>query len=142
MRALLDVSTLIAFLDVNHQRHRRVRDWLDEHRAAGWASCAITQNGFVRIVSQPVYANTISTTQAIARLADATADRHHVFWSPSVQVVEQGLIDRHAVLGPGRVTDAYLLALATRHGGRLVTLDRNIPTRAVPTASADNLVEL
>lgn len=38
--------------------------------------------------------------------------------------------------------DAYLLALAVHHGGRLVTLDRNVPTAAVDGAEPRHLVIL
>ena len=53
--ALLDVNVLLALLDRDHVDHQRARDWLDAEIASGWASCAITENGFVRIVSQPRY---------------------------------------------------------------------------------------
>jgi uncharacterized protein len=54
-RALLDINVLIALLDSDHVDHQRVRGWVDAEIAHGWASCAIAQNGFVRIISQPRY---------------------------------------------------------------------------------------
>jgi len=51
-RALLDVNVLLALLDSDHVDHARASDWLDQEITAGWASCAITENGFVRILSQ------------------------------------------------------------------------------------------
>ena len=48
MRCLLDVNILIALLDANHVFHPRVHDWLARHKG-GLATCAITQNGTMRI---------------------------------------------------------------------------------------------
>ncbi|MBO0833188.1 MAG: VapC toxin family PIN domain ribonuclease, partial [Actinobacteria bacterium] len=54
-RALLDINVLLALLDVDHVDHLRARQWLEREIESGWASCAITENGFVRIISQPRY---------------------------------------------------------------------------------------
>ena len=53
MRALLDVNLLIALLDAGHIHHRVVTEWLGRELDSGWASCPITQNGCLRILSQP-----------------------------------------------------------------------------------------
>ena len=58
-RALLDVNVLIALLDADHLHHARAAAWLADNIKAGWASCAITQNGCVRIMSQPGYPNAL-----------------------------------------------------------------------------------
>jgi hypothetical protein len=55
MRALLDVYVLIALLDGSHIHHGLVTDWLAGNLEGGWASCPITQNGCIRILSQPSY---------------------------------------------------------------------------------------
>jgi hypothetical protein len=52
-RALLNINVLLALLDSDHVDHERARDWINTEIRHGWASCAITQNGFVRIISQP-----------------------------------------------------------------------------------------
>lgn len=51
MRSLLDVNVLIALLDADHNSHARALAWLKAHAASGWASCPLTQNGCVRVVS-------------------------------------------------------------------------------------------
>jgi predicted nucleic acid-binding protein len=57
--------------------------------------------------------------------------------------VLQSLYDtRLRILGPGQITDVYLLALAVRHGGRLVTFDRGVPIAAVKGAKPEHLVSL
>ena len=42
----------------------------------------------------------------------------------------------------GQLTDVYLLALAVRHGGRLVTFDTGIPLTAVRKATTQKLLIL
>jgi len=70
-RALLDINVLLALLDSDHVDHRRAHEWLEDGIVCGWASCAITENGFVRIISQPRYPSPISPAQAIHLLKAA-----------------------------------------------------------------------
>jgi toxin-antitoxin system PIN domain toxin len=142
MRALLDVNVLLALFDTSHVDHRRARDWLSGEIAHGWASCALTQNGFVRIISQPRYPSPISPTEAIDRLGRATETEHHRFWPCSVSLLDARRIDPTRIHGPRQVTDVYLLALAAEQGGRFVTFDRSIPLSAAPDAAPEHLVVL
>lgn len=138
-RALLDVNVLIALLDSDHVDHDRVRRWIGTEIVHGWASCAITQNGFVRIISQPRYPSPVPPSQAIGRLARAAATEHHEYWTCSVSLLDDEWIDHSRLHGHRQVTDAYLLALATANGGRFATLDQSIPLDAVRHADARNL---
>lgn len=143
MRALLDVNVLLALLDHQHVAHARAKDWLSREIAHGWASCAITQNGFLRIRSQPNYPGmTAVPRSAIEMLSAAVATDHHEYWNCAVSLCTPGLVDRSRMLGPRQVTDIYLLALATSHDGRFVTLDRGISLDAVRGATPQNLVVL
>ena len=45
--ALLDVNVLMALSDPDHTHHEIAHDWFADHHAHGWATCAVTQNGFV-----------------------------------------------------------------------------------------------
>ncbi|WP_283608901.1 TA system VapC family ribonuclease toxin [Mycolicibacterium poriferae] len=139
-RALLDVNVLLALLDSDHVDHSRVRQWISAEISQGWASCAITQNGFVRIVSQPRYPSPVPPAQAIRTLARAAATDHHEFWPCSVSLLDDAVIDRSRLHGHRQVTDAYLLALAVANGGRFVTLDRAIALDAVFRAKSEHLV--
>jgi uncharacterized protein len=141
-RALLDINLLLALLDSDHVDHGRARDWVGAEIGEGWASCPITQNGFVRIISQPRYPSPVPPGLAIDLLARATRTRHHEFWPCAVSLLDEKIIDRSRLHGPRQVTDAYLLSLAAVHGGRLVTFDRSVPLSAVPSATAANLTVL
>ena len=140
MRALLDVNVLIALLDAAHVHHREARAWLEAHIAEGWSSCPITQNGCIRILSQPAYPGSLPPAAIAARLAEAAATPWHEFWADDVSLLDPDRVDWRQVLGSRQLTDAYLLALAVRRGGRLVTLDRAVPLAAVPGAAEHHLV--
>jgi uncharacterized protein len=142
MRALLDVNVLIALLDADHVLHDRATSWLAEHGAEGWASCPLTQNGCIRIMSHPNYPNAPPLQTVTARLAAATADVVHEFWPNDVSLLDASVVDSRRIHGPAQVTDLYLLALAVRHGGRLVTFDASIAREAVRGAEPEHLLQL
>ena len=120
MRALLDVNVLVALLDRTHLHHRVATDWLAANVSRGWASCPLTQNGCVRILSLPSYRNAQSPSAVADRLGQATGNKSHEFWPDSVSVVEKGRLHWDRVLSSRQITDVYLLALAVARGGRLV----------------------
>lgn len=142
MRALLDVNVLIALLDASHVHHRAAMDWLESASGHGWASCPLTQNGCIRIMSQPAYPGDHTPAGVAARLAEAVADPAHAFWPDNVSLLDRGRFDWSRVLGHRQVTDIYLLQLAVQHEGRFVTFDRNVPVSAVADATTDHLVVL
>ncbi len=139
-RALLDVNMLLALLDSDHPDHIKATDWLGENLSEGWASCAITENGFIRVMTQPRYSSPISPSRASALLGQACGTRWHEFWPCDVSVTDPLALDFTRLHGSRQVTDAYLLALAVRHDGALVTLDRSISLSVARGAMPDNLV--
>jgi uncharacterized protein len=142
MRALLDVNVLLALLDRDHVDHTTARDWLSREIDEGWASCALTQNGFVRMISQPRYPSPLSPAEAVERLRRAAGTEYHEFWPCSISLLDPRLVNPRHVHGPRQVTDVYLLALAVERGGRFVTFDRTIPLSAAPGAGPEHLVVL
>jgi uncharacterized protein len=142
VRALLDVNVLIALLDADHLHHVRARDWLESNIATGWASCPITQNGCIRILSQPNYPNALKPSEVAERLREATEAVYHQLWGESPSLLSPGLVGWEYIVGSRQVTDAYLLALAVHHDGRLVTFDHAIARRVVPGAEERHLVVL
>lgn len=140
MRALLDVNVLLALMDRDHVLHRAALQWWRSDRDHGWASCPLTQNGFVRISCQGNFPGRPTVAQAIEQLRRQIAESDHAFWTDDVSIADERSFDRGRLLGPKQITDAYLLALAVRNGGRLVTFDRGVPTLAVHGAVAQHLV--
>ena len=130
---LPDVNVLIALIDPNHVHHNLAHEWFESAQTHRWATCAITENGVVRIVSGPRYPNPApSLAIAIETLLSATNHATHEFWPDEISLLDPAQFDRSRLHTSGQITDSYLLALAKHHGGKLVTLDRRLVTDAVP----------
>ena len=138
--ALLDVNVLVALHDPTHPNHEDAHRWFGRNRKRGWATCPVTVNGCVRVLSNPAYPTVAATpAEAASRLRVLCADPGHEFWSDSVPLLDESLFRLQAITGHRQITDIYLLGLAVKHGGRLATFDRSIPLKAVVGASTDRL---
>ena len=142
MRALLDVNVLIALLDPDHTLHETAMSWFAKHAGEGWASCPITQNGCVRVMSNPNYPNPLAVQAVLKRLAGACQSDVHEFWPDDVSLLDPHRIDSTRVHGPRQLTDVYLLTLALEHQGRFVTFDTAVPLDAVQNATIRHLAIL
>ena len=139
MRALLDVNCLLSLMDEDHVHHgRAVAGWRD-NGWSGWASCPHTQTGFVRISSQRSHPNPQPFPMALARLGRQIEDSDHEFWADDISITDGTVFDPTYFLGPKQITDIYLLGLAVKHAGRLVTFDRGVPLKAVRRAEPRHL---
>ncbi len=76
------------------------------------------------------------------QLQSACATLDHEFWPDDVSVTDDTLFNFERIHGHNQITDAYLLALAVRRGGTLVTLDRAITLDAVHGARPQHLTIL
>ena len=141
MADLYDVNTLLALFDEEHRRHDSVFSRFTANEGEGWASCPLTQNGYLRVRSQPSYPRPLSLAEAYAQLLDATSSQHHQFIADDISLLDDTLVRFRDLAGPRQLTDVYLLALAVAHDARLVTLDRRIPLmiNAVRGATEDHL---
>jgi toxin-antitoxin system PIN domain toxin len=142
VRALLDVNVLIALLDSDHASHGVAMNWFAQHAREGWASCPITQNGCIRIMSNQSYPNALPVQAIMHRLADACKEDVHEFWSDEISLLNPGVVDSTRIHGPRQLTDIYLLALAVENEARFVTFDTGIPVAAVRKATLNNLTVL
>ena len=139
MRALFDVNFLIAIVDEAHEHHWKAHAWWAANIGDGWATCPLTENGMVRIMSQSGYKKRISATFAIDLLSEQVGKTDHAFWPDDLSLRDNDWIDPDRILGPNQITDAYLLALAIKNGGRLATFDRSITPHAVRHAERRHL---
>jgi toxin-antitoxin system PIN domain toxin len=140
MRALLDINILIALLDLDHVHHRRARMWFEARTAQGWASCPLTQNGCVRIMSQSGYPNPVPIAEVMLRLKQAARAPEHEFWPDDISLLDEKVADRNRIHGARQITDLYLLALSVKHGGCFATFDDRIPLSAVHGARQAHLL--
>jgi toxin-antitoxin system PIN domain toxin len=122
---LLDINILIALFDGAHVNHDSAHSWFGSNGSLSWATCPITENGFVRVLSSPSYPTVLATpTEILERLARFRALPGHVFWSDDISLAT--LLDpetRTRLQGCQQVTDFYLAALAAHRAGRLATFD-------------------
>jgi toxin-antitoxin system PIN domain toxin len=122
--ALLDVNALVALAWDSHVHHARMRAWFLANSSVGWATCPITESGFVRVSSNPkVLPSAIGVDAARGVLSALRARSDHRFLTDDVSM---GDSDVPAIAGYRQVTDAHLLTLARRRGVRLVTFDASI----------------
>ncbi len=142
MIALLDVNVLIALFDASHVHHETAHDWMGHNRARGWATCPVTQNGCIRVLSQLQRGARAQVTEIVRRLHAAVSVPEHTFWHDSISLCDASLFESSRILTPKNLTDIYLLALAGVNGGRLVTFDRAIPLSAVTGATETRIVVL
>jgi len=129
--ALLDLNILTALFWPAHEHHAAAHAWFRDRAHARWATCPLTQLGFVRLVTNPAFSrDALSPAEAVELLAQNVAHAQHEFWSEGLQLsaAVQGIESR--LLGYRQLTDAYLLSLARQHKGVLATFDRGLRTLA------------
>jgi toxin-antitoxin system PIN domain toxin len=125
--ALLDLNILTALLWPAHEHHETAHRWFRARGSARWATCSLTQLGFVRIVSNPAFSrDALSPAGAVALLAENLTHPAHEFWTESLQVPTAIKRMEAGLQGYRQLTDAYLLALASRRKGVLATFDRGL----------------
>jgi toxin-antitoxin system PIN domain toxin len=138
--ALLDVNVLVALFDPDHVHHDAAHDWFADTGRSAWATCPLTEAGFLRVLSNPAYGGTVPRAVELAdRLRRFCSSDGHEFWQGEVSLLDTSLFDLSRAGGHRRLTDIYLLGLAHQRGGRLVTFDRTIPIKAVRGATPASL---
>jgi uncharacterized protein len=136
---LLDVNVLIALIDPAHEFHSAAHAWFQRNRRYGWATCPITQNGCLRILSKPGYPFPgLAVPMVRDILARLTESEGHRFWPDAVSILEPKRF-KFADAGPKNLTDLYLLRLAVSFDGRLITFDGTIRREWVIGSGPDNL---
>jgi uncharacterized protein len=130
-RYLLDINILLGIAWEDQQAHQTVFPWFKGLGEQCFATCAITQAGFVRIsnsarmTKQPVPIK--SALELLNLLIDVPG---HEFWPIDIGIQEATAAFVDKLFGPLQLTDAYLLGLAIANDGVLVTRDQAIPQLA------------
>jgi uncharacterized protein len=122
--ALLDVNALVALAWDSHIHHAATRSWFEANSANGWATCPLTESGFVRVSSNPaVLPSAIGVEDARRVLALLRAAGSHRFLVDDVSMTDD---DVPHLVGHRQVSDAHLLTLARRHRMRVITFDGGV----------------
>jgi toxin-antitoxin system PIN domain toxin len=139
---LLDTNLLIALLWPSHEQHDLAVKWFTRHRGKGWATCPVTQSGFVRIISNPAFSrDAVQPREAVQVLAANTAAKDHQFWPDELPLAGAVVFAGVRLIGHQQVTDAYLLGLAIDRGGVLATLDQRIGALTESKSAARTALE-
>ena len=139
-KSLLDVNILIALFDPDHIHHDPAHDWFADHEADGWATCALTENGFVRVLANPSYGSPLNRPLELTnRLRQFCSSRHHRFWQDTASLLDEKVYNPALIRGHLQITDVYLLGLAKTMGGCLATFDGGIPLGSVVGATRATL---
>lgn len=139
--ALLDLNILTALLWPAHEHHDAAHRWFHARANARWATCALTQLGFVRIVSNPAFSrDALSPSGGVALLAANLSHATHEFWPEHLQVPAAVKGMEPALKGHRQLMNAYLLALAIRRKGLLATFDRGL--RSLAGEAFDSALEI
>lgn len=129
---LPDVNVLIALVDPAHLHHEIAHEWFARNRNQGWATCPLTENGVIRIISHKRYPNSLECPSTALHLVRSLCSLpEHVFWPDHISLLDQEKFNTDYLITSQDLTDCYLLALACAHNGQLVTFDRKIATKSV-----------
>jgi toxin-antitoxin system PIN domain toxin len=138
--ALLDVNVLVALFDPDHVHHEPAHRWFAVQQPAGWATCPLTENGLIRVLSTPAYSPAAEPPALITeRLRILCRAAGHRFWPDDISFRDGGLFAAGAPASHRQVTDLYLLGLTVKRQGCLATFDRGIPLANVHGAQAHHL---
>lgn len=138
---LLDVNLLLNLAWIDLKSHSKATRWFLAAGKQSFATCPLTQTGFVRISSGPrILPKPAKIREAMEILRQLTEEQGHVFWPHETPLRESTAFCVDKLFGPGQLTDAYLLGLAIAKGGTLVTLDRGIQHLAGATYAKHVLV--
>jgi toxin-antitoxin system PIN domain toxin len=129
---LLDVNLLIALCDPEHVHHETAHRWFGSLASNRWATCAITENAFIRITGHSTYLNWKRTpVEQIDMLKGFCSLSSHEFWVDDVSLLDTRIWTSAEGVRSNELSDLYLLALAVNRGAKFATLDRTIPAHRI-----------
>lgn len=139
-RYLLDVNSFVALADPDHVHYRSMLKWFADAGDVDWGICSLTEAGFVRVTTSPTYSSPRTIAQARAILARFSTYPGFRYWPLIESWIALSAPFSGSVFGHQQVTESYLLGLAIKEKGVLVTFDRRINALAGSTYSRNVLV--
>jgi toxin-antitoxin system PIN domain toxin len=142
VRFLLDVNVLVGLAFPLHISHRAAHSWFRREPDRLWATCPLTQAGFLRVASRALGGTRDAVREALAGLERDCQSPNHEYWAVDVDLRDLSDSQRSRLIGPNQVADLQLLMLAHRHRGQLATFDTGIRELAAGTRYANSLLVL
>ena len=137
---LLDTNVVIALAWPNHVCYHEAQSWFAEKGSRGFRTCPLTQTGFVRISSNPAFTSqAVTPAEALALLEQVVKLAGHEFWPDDIPL-HAAIARAPALIGHRQITDAYLLALASKHNGVLATFDLGLRSLARADCGAVEII--
>lgn len=136
MAGLLDVNVLVALLVPTHEHHGLARQWVVSPGATeGWATCPLTELGVIRVCAQLPIGSRPPRATVDALLQLRVSSSGHLFWPDAISPAI--MLELRQAETARQVTDRYLLGLARRYRGRVVTCDHGLAV-----AGGDDVINL
>lgn len=130
---LLDTNILIPLLWPNHTSQVKVLKWFRANAESSFATCSLTQAGFLRITTTPAAMKVVyKLHEAKQLLFECTKRPGHKFLQTNISIFEAMAPFEKRMQGAKQITDAYLLGIARHHGAKLATFDKAIKSLAGP----------
>ena len=142
MRYLLDVNMLVALTVTENALHEPAQAWFRSEPERLWATCALTQGGFLRVASRYVPASLHAIQELLGRLEFDCRSDSHEYWPVDIDMRDLSALQRSRIIGHNQVTDMQLLMLARRHKGQLATFDSGLGRLAQATGHSESVLLL
>lgn len=142
MRYLLDVNVLVALTVTENLLHEPAQAWFRREPDRLWATCALTQGGFLRVASRFVPASLHAISELLSRLEFDCRSGFHEYWPVDIDMCDLSALQRSRLIGHNQVTDMQLLMLARRHRGQLATFDSGLGRLAEATGYGESVLLL
>jgi toxin-antitoxin system PIN domain toxin len=128
---LLDANVLVALLWPRHHHKQVVREWFLRNASHSFASCSLTQAGFVRLTSTPhIVGEKYSLLESKQLLWTFLNQPSHTFWPTTISLFDAMAPFEKRMQGAKQITDAYLLGITISHGGKFATVDKAVKSLA------------
>lgn len=140
-RSLLDVNVLIALTEPGHAHYPRAQEWFNTRGKGVWGICSLTEAGFLRVTTNPMFRpipRTLEQATAVLQVLKGHSD--FGFWEIRESWVTLTASFGARLTGHQQITDAYLLGLAIKEDGVLVTFDKGIKYMAGAEFSRNILI--
>jgi toxin-antitoxin system PIN domain toxin len=127
LTVLLDLNVLVALAWPAHEHHHSALKWFLSRGKSKWATCPLTQLGFIRLLSNPAFStDALTVPEALELLNRNVQQPAHEFWPDSLPAPRALRTLVRDPFAHRLVTDSYLLSLAVRRKARLATFDRGL----------------